>query len=85
MIETIRGLQDAGVEPLQFGMSGSPLVYDNVVVVNPGVGLESGFDGELNSRFIERNHAVVAFADGKGLALKRVELRQAKLAVNLFV
>jgi len=29
-------VQEAGVEPLQFGMSGSPLVYDNVVVVNPG-------------------------------------------------
>jgi outer membrane protein assembly factor BamB len=29
-------LEDAGVSALQFGMSGSPLVYDNVVVVNPG-------------------------------------------------
>lgn len=27
---------EAGVGALQFGMSGSPLVYDNVVVVNPG-------------------------------------------------
>ncbi len=29
-------LEEAGVKPLQFGMSGSPLVYDNLVVVNPG-------------------------------------------------
>ena len=29
-------VKEAGVSPLQFGMSGSPLVYDNVVVVNPG-------------------------------------------------
>jgi outer membrane protein assembly factor BamB len=29
-------LEDAGVAPLQFGLSGSPLVYDNLVVVNPG-------------------------------------------------
>jgi outer membrane protein assembly factor BamB len=29
-------VKEAGVPPLQFGMSGSPLVYDNVVVVNPG-------------------------------------------------
>jgi outer membrane protein assembly factor BamB len=29
-------VKEAGVPPLQFGMSGSPLVYDDVVVVNPG-------------------------------------------------
>ena len=33
-------VKEAGVKPLHFGMSGSPLVYDNLVVVNPG-GLRS--------------------------------------------
>jgi outer membrane protein assembly factor BamB len=35
---------EAGVKHLPFGMSGSPLVYDGLVVVNPG-GLRSKMDG----------------------------------------
>ena len=49
------------------------------------VGFEPGFDGDLNARFIERNDMALAFADGKSLALKRIQLRQPKLAVELFV
>jgi outer membrane protein assembly factor BamB len=41
-------LEEAGVKPLQFGMSGSPLVYDNLVVVNPG-GLRTTIDGTESS------------------------------------
>jgi outer membrane protein assembly factor BamB len=37
-------VEDAGVQPLHFGMAGSPLVYDNVCVVNPG-GPRQAIDG----------------------------------------
>jgi outer membrane protein assembly factor BamB len=36
LIWSTNAVKEAGVPPVQFGMSGSPLVYDNVVVVNPG-------------------------------------------------
>jgi outer membrane protein assembly factor BamB len=48
-------VQEAGVPALQFGMSGSPLVYDNVVVVNPG-GPRTKLDGTETS-----GHALVAY------------------------
>ncbi|HXY35973.1 MAG TPA: PQQ-binding-like beta-propeller repeat protein [Planctomycetaceae bacterium] len=48
-------IEDAGVQPLQFGMSGSPLVYDNLVVVNPG-GPRQSIDGTAKS-----GRAVIAY------------------------
>lgn len=48
-------VKEAGVQPLQFGMSGSPLVYDNVVLVNPG-GPKTKLDGTQTS-----GHALVAY------------------------
>jgi outer membrane protein assembly factor BamB len=48
-------LEEAGVKPLQFGMSGSPLVYDNLVVVNPG-GPRMAIDGSETS-----GRAVIAY------------------------
>jgi outer membrane protein assembly factor BamB len=48
-------VNEAGVKALQFGMSGSPLVYDNVVVVNPG-GPRNKVDGTQTS-----GHALVAY------------------------
>ena len=48
-------LEEAGVKPLQFGMAGSPLVYDNLVVVNPG-GPRTAFDGTQSS-----GRAVIAY------------------------
>jgi outer membrane protein assembly factor BamB len=48
-------LEEAGVKPLQFGMSGSPLVYDNLVVVNPG-GPRTAIDGTQSS-----GRAVIAY------------------------
>lgn len=45
-------VEEAGVPPLQFGMAGSPLVYDNLVVVNPG-GPRKSIDGpETNGRAV---------------------------------
>jgi outer membrane protein assembly factor BamB len=41
-------VEEAGVQPLQFGMACSPLVYDNLVVVNPG-GPRSSADGTQTS------------------------------------
>ena len=41
-------VEEAGVKPVQFGMSGSPLIYDNLVVVNPG-GPRSAADGTQTS------------------------------------
>ena len=40
--------EEAGVPVLQFGISGSPLVYDNLVVVNPG-GPRTKLDGTETS------------------------------------
>jgi outer membrane protein assembly factor BamB len=48
-------VEEAGVQPLQFGMSCSPLIYDNLVVVNPG-GPRSSADGTQAS-----GHALVAY------------------------
>jgi len=48
-------VEEAGVRVLQFGMSGSPLVYDNLVVVNPG-GPRTKPDGTETS-----GHALVAY------------------------
>jgi outer membrane protein assembly factor BamB len=48
-------IEEAGVEPLQFGMAGSPLVYDNLVVVNPG-GPRKSIDGPQAS-----GRAVIAY------------------------
>jgi len=45
---TKNAIEEAGVQPLQFGMSGSPLVYDNLVVVNPG-GPREAIDGTQTS------------------------------------
>ncbi len=36
VVWSVNAVKDAGVPPMQFGMSGSPLVYDNLVVVNAG-------------------------------------------------
>jgi outer membrane protein assembly factor BamB len=41
-------IKEAGVDLLQFGLSGSPLVYDNLVVVNPG-GPRQAIDGTKTS------------------------------------
>ncbi len=49
------------------------------------VRLESGFDGEENAGFVESGHAPVALAHGKLPPLKRVQLRQPELAVDLFM
>ncbi len=48
-------VEDAGVKPLQFGMAGSPLVYDKLVVVNPG-GPRQSQDGTESS-----GRAVIAY------------------------
>jgi outer membrane protein assembly factor BamB len=48
-------VEEAGVPPVQFGMSCSPLIYDNLVVVNPG-GPRSAADGTQTS-----GRAVVAY------------------------
>ena len=48
-------LEAAGVKPLQFGMAGSPLVYDKLVVVNPG-GPRQSQDGTESS-----GRAVIAY------------------------
>jgi outer membrane protein assembly factor BamB len=48
-------VEDAGVKPLQFGMAGSPLVYDKLVVVNPG-GPRQSPDGTESS-----GRAVIAY------------------------
>jgi outer membrane protein assembly factor BamB len=48
-------VDEAGVKPLQFGMAGSPLVYDNLVVVNPG-GPRQAIDGTQTS-----GRAVIAY------------------------
>jgi hypothetical protein len=55
------------------------------VFAESAVCLESRLNGELNARLVECNDAPVAFADKEFMALKRVELRQPKLAVELFV
>ncbi len=52
---TKNAVEEAGVQSLQFGMSGSPLVYDNVVVVNPG-GPRQAIDGTQTS-----GRAVIAY------------------------
>jgi outer membrane protein assembly factor BamB len=43
-------IEDARVQPLQFGMSGSPLVYDQLVVVNPGGPRETADDARTSGR-----------------------------------
>jgi outer membrane protein assembly factor BamB len=48
-------VEEAGVQPLQFGMAGSPLVFDNLVVVNPG-GPRQTIDGTGTS-----GRAVIAY------------------------
>ncbi|HEV7998716.1 MAG TPA: PQQ-binding-like beta-propeller repeat protein [Planctomycetaceae bacterium] len=48
-------IEDAGGQPLQFGMAGSPLVFDNLVVVNPG-GPRQTIDGTRAS-----GRAVIAY------------------------
>ena len=48
-------VEEAGVKPLQFGMAGSPLVYDHLVVVNPG-GPRQAIDGTQTS-----GRAVIAY------------------------
>jgi outer membrane protein assembly factor BamB len=48
-------LEDAGGQPLQLGMAGSPLVFDNLVVVNPG-GPRQTIDGSRTS-----GRAVIAY------------------------
>jgi outer membrane protein assembly factor BamB len=48
LLWTKNAVEDAGVKPLAFGMSGSPLVYDNLVVVNPG-GARQAIDGTETS------------------------------------
>src|SRR5258706_2630907 len=43
-----------------------------LVPVQSSIRFESGFNGEDDARFIERNHASIAFADKELLSLKRV-------------
>ena len=47
--------------------------------------LEGIFDGDLDARLVEGDDAAVALEYGEGLALERVELDQAELAIKLFV
>jgi outer membrane protein assembly factor BamB len=55
LLWTTNAVETAGVKPLAFGMTGSPLVYDNLVVVNPG-GPRHAIDGtETNG------HALAAY------------------------
>jgi outer membrane protein assembly factor BamB len=44
---TVNVLNDVGAPNLQWAMSGSPLVVDGMVIVNSGVGLQSGAVGGL--------------------------------------
>ena len=48
MLWSHKTAEEAGVPVLQFGISGSPLVYDNLVVVNPG-GPRTKLDGTETS------------------------------------
>ena len=53
--------------------------------MQPGFGLESGLDGQQDSRLLERRNAAVALAHLKTLVRERVQLGQPKLAVKLLV
>lgn len=64
-------VRDAGVPPLQFGMSGSPLVYDNVVVVNAGGTRKSNAASGGNDRALtayDRNAGKIVWCAGNHLA-----------------
>ena len=53
--------------------------------VRAGVGSEGAFQRKKNACFVERSDPAIAFSDRELLALKRVQLHQLELAIELFV
>ena len=58
---------------------------ERLVLMQAGVRLEGGFDGERDARLVEGHDAAVAFADVELLMLERIELGELELTVELFV
>ena len=67
--------EDAGTEQLDFGYAGSPLVYDDMVVVNPGKNVPAGGDATMYDG--TPPGAFIAYQRLTGEIVWRVSQRQA--------
>jgi hypothetical protein len=59
--------------------------WQRLIAMETSIGLKGAFNGQENARFIKRNDAAIAFANGEGLTVKWIKLRQPELAIELFV